>query len=290
MAMTSPIGITGATGEVGGRVARRLAGIGRSQRLVVRDPGRAPKLDRAEVARASYDDDESIRQALAGVGTLFFVSAHENPDRVGLHVTAIDAAVEAGVERIVYLSFMAAAPDATFTFARDHYHTEQYIKATGVAWTFLRSSLYLDYMPLFAGDEGVIRGPAGDGRVAPVARDDIADSAVAVLTAGGHDGETFDMTGPEALTLSQVADELTRASGRRVVYVDETPEEARASRSGYGAPDWEVAGWITSYAAIATGEMDIVSDAVMALSGHAPQSLADYLEANPRSLDKLRAG
>ena len=289
MAMTSPIGVTGATGEVGGRVARRLSGLGRSQRLVVRDPSRAPELDGAEVSQGTYDDDESMRQALAGVRTLFFVSAHESADRVGQHVTAIDAAVEAGVERIVYLSFMAAAPDATFTFARDHFHTEQYIKATGVAWTFLRSSLYLDYMPYFAGDEGIIRGPAGNGRVAPVSRDDIADAAVAVLTAGGHDGETFDMTGPEAFTFFQVAEKLSRASGRQVVYVDETLEEARASRSGYGASEWEVEGWVTSYAAVATGEMDIVSDAVAMLAGHAPQSLDDYLAAKPESLDKLRA-
>ena len=289
MAMTSPIGVTGATGEVGGRVARRLAGLGRSQRLVVRDPSRAPELGGADVSQATYDDDESMRQALAGVRTLFFVSAHESADRVGQHVTAIDAAVEAGVERIVYLSFMAAAPEATFTFARDHFHTEQYIKATGVAWTFLRSSLYLDYMPFFAGDEGIIRGPGGNGRFAPVSRDDIADAAVAVLVAGGHDGETFDMTGPEALTFFQVAERLSRAAGRQVVYVDETLEEARASRSVYGAPEWEVEGWVTSYAAVATGEMDIVSDAVAVLAGHAPQSLDEYLAANPESLAKLRA-
>ena len=110
-----------------------------------------------------------------------------------------------------------------------------------------------------------------------------------MLTAGGHDGETFDMTGPEALTFFQVAEQLSRAAGRQVVYVDETLEEARASRSVYGAPEWEVEGWVTSYAAVATGEMDIVSDAVADALRARPTSLDDYLAANPESLDKLRA-
>ena len=159
--MASPIRVTGATGEVGGRVARRLARVvARSDSSFATRAGRrhwsAPRS-----RRATYDDDEAMRQALAGMDTLFFVSAQRSPTASGQHVTAIDAAVEAGVERIVYLSFMAAAPDATFTFARDHLDTEEYIKATGVACTFLRSSLYLDFMVYFAGDEGVIRGPAG---------------------------------------------------------------------------------------------------------------------------------
>ena len=266
--MTSPIGVTGATGEVGGRVARRLAELGRSQRLVVRDPSRAPELERADVAQGSYDDDESIRQALAGVNTLFFVSAHEILDRVGLHVTAIDAAVEAGVERIVYLSFMAAAPNATFTFARDHFHTEQYIKATGVAWTFLRSSLYLDFMPYFAGEEGRHPRP----RRGRTLRTGLARRHRRRGGRRAHRRRTrrrdVRHDGPRGRSRSSRSPRhLSRAAGRQVVYVDETLEEARASRSGYGAPEWEVEGWVTSYAAVATGEMDIVSDAVATLSG-----------------------
>ena len=86
------------------------------------------------------------------------------------------AAAAAGVRRIVYISFLSAAPDATFTFARDHFHAEEHIKSIGLAWTFLRDSIYLDYIPLFAGEDGVIRGPAASGRIAPVARDDFRNS------------------------------------------------------------------------------------------------------------------
>jgi NAD(P)H dehydrogenase (quinone) len=272
------IAVTGSTGEIGGRVARRLAEAGLHQRLLVREVVRAPRLTGAVPAAVpSYADREAMTAALRGVETLFLVSARESADRVQQHFTAIDAAVDGGVERIVYTSFLAAAPDATFTFARDHFHTEQYIRATGLRFTFLRSSLYADFVPLLPGTDGVIRGPAGDGRVAVVVRDDIADVAAAVIAGGDHDGETYDVTGPEAITLAEAAAALGRATGRSISYEQETLEEAHASRASYGAADWEVEGWVTSYAAIATGEMDVVSDTVQRVAGHAPTSLATYL-------------
>ena len=103
------------------------------------------------------------------------------PDRVGQHRTFVDAAADAGVEHLVYISFLGAAPDATFTLARDHWATEEHIRARGLPATFLRDTLYADFFPMMTGADGVIRGPAGDGRVAAVAQDDIADAAVAVL-------------------------------------------------------------------------------------------------------------
>jgi uncharacterized protein YbjT (DUF2867 family) len=281
------IGVTGATGAVGGRVATRLAGSGHSQRLIVRDESRAPDLPGAEAAGASYDDPVAMRRALAGVETLFMVSAGEAADRVRQHIAAVDAAVAAGVERIVYLSFIGAAPGATFTFARDHWHTEEHMHATGVRHTFLRDNMYMDFLPALAGADGVIRGPAGDGRVAAVARDDIADVAAAVLLGDGHDGRTYDVTGSEAITLHEVAEELSRVTGRTITYYAETLEEAYASRASYGAPEFEVEGWVTSYAAIATGEMDVVSDTVYDLTGHEPMTFADFLRRYPECYQHL---
>ena len=285
MSAADLIAVTGVTGGLGGRVARRLADRGVGQRLVVRDPGRAPRLAGAEVAAASYDDPERLRRAFQGARTLVMVSASEDPDRLRLHANVVDAAGDAGVERIVYTSFFGAAPDCTFTFGRDHWHTEERIKASGLTWTMLRDSLYLDFLPLMVGPDGVIRGPAGDGRVAAVTRDDIADVAVAVLLEGGdgHAGRTYDLTGPEALTMAEVAEQLTAFAGRPVTYHAETLEEAYASRAHYGAPDWEVAGWVTTYAAIANGDLEAVSGDVAAVAGHPPTSLAEFLRDNPDS-------
>jgi len=287
MSGASTFGVTGATGAVGGRVAARLAELGYSQRLIVRDPDRAPDLPGAEAAEASYDDPQAMQRALAGVRTFFMVSAGEAYDRLRQHVAVVDAAVAAGVQRIVYLSFIGAAPEATFTFARDHWWTEEHVRATGVRHTFLRDNLYQDMLPALVGNDGAIRGPAGDGRVGAVARDDIADVGVAVMLNDEHDGYTYDVTGPEAITLHQVAEELSRVTGHSITYHAETIEEAYASRASYGAPEWEVEGWVTSYLAIATREMDVVSDTVNKLTGHAPMRFADFLRKHPESYRHL---
>ncbi|WP_433413371.1 SDR family oxidoreductase [Microtetraspora malaysiensis] len=276
--MTSDlIAVTGATGQLGRRVAHRLAAAGVDQRLVVRDTSRAPDLPGAHAVAAAYEDADALRAALDEVQTLLLVSATETAGRVALHTSAVDAALNAGVSRIVYVSFLGAAPDATFTFARDHWHTEQHIRESGVRFTFLRNSLYMDLVPYFVGEDGVIRGPAGQGRAGMVARDDIADVAAVVLREHGHDGVTYDVTGPRALTMAEAAETITRVTGKPTRYHAETIEEAYASRARYGAPEWEVAGWVTSYAAIAAGELDVVTDTVEKVAGHPPMSFAEYL-------------
>jgi NAD(P)H dehydrogenase (quinone) len=282
------IAVTGASGALGGRVAALLAERGVAQRLVVRDASRAPRIDGAEVADgASYADGDAMRRAFEGADTVFMVSAKEDPDRVGLHRSTVDAAVAAGVERIVYTSFFGAAPDCTFTFGRDHFHTEEHIKGTPLAWTILRDNIYLDYVPVFAGDDGVIRGPAGDGRAAAVARDDIAASAVAVLSGDGHAGQTYGMTGGEAFTMAEAAERLSPYAGRPVSYVAETLEQARASRAPSGAPAWEIEGWLTSYAAIAAGDFEQVSGDVERLTGRKPITLDEFLRGHPDSYRHL---
>jgi NAD(P)H dehydrogenase (quinone) len=291
MAGDGLIATTGVTGGLGGRVARQLAERGARQRLVARDPGRVPELAGAEVVTGSYDDRDGLRQAFQGARTLLMVSATEHPDRLEHHANVVEAAAEAGVERVIYTSVFGAGPACTFTFGRDHWHTEQRIKASGLRHTFLRDNLYLDFVPLLPGPDGVIRGPAADGRVAAVARDDIADAAVAVLleTGDGHDGRSYDLTGPEALTMAEIAEELSRAAGRTITYHAETLEEAYASRAHYGAPDWQVDGWVTTYVAIANGEVAAVSGDVEAVAGHPPMSLAEFLRRNPDSLQHLRS-
>jgi len=277
--MTAPaLAVTGSTGRLGGRVARRLAAAGVPQRLVAREPARAPVLEGAAAVQADYADPEAGRRALAGVRTLFMVSAAEASDRVDQHRCFIDAAAAAGVRHVVYTSFSAAAPDATFTLGRDHWATEQHLRVSGMDWTFLRDNLYLDLVPQFADDEGVIRAPAGDGRFAGVALDDVADVAVEVLAdPGAHRGSVHELTGPEPLTLHAMAEIVTRVSGRTVRYQEESLEEAYRSRASYGAPDWLVEAWVSTYVAIASGELARVSRDVEHVTGHPATSLETML-------------
>ncbi len=127
--------------------------------------------------------------------------------------------------------------------------------------------------------DGVIRGPAGDGRAAVVARDDVAAVAAVVLgDPDAHAGATYDLTGPEALTLAEGAALVTEVTGRPTRYVNETIDEAYASRASYGAPDWEVDAWVSTYTAIAAGEVAAVSDAIPRLTGRPATSLRELLQ------------
>ena len=274
---TGPIGITGATGHIGGGVARHLQGDGLPLRLLVRDPARAPQVPGAEVARLSYDDPAAV-EALTGVETLFMVSAAEDAERVAQHRGLVEAAAEAGVRHIVYTSFVGAGESAGFLLGRDHGATEDIIRATGLDHTFLRDNFYVEVWADFGGTDGVIRGPAADGRMAAVSRRDVAAVAAHVLRdPGAHAGATYDLTGPEALTLTEVAEVLTRVTGRPHAFVDETLEEARTSRSSYGAPDWLVDAWISTYTAIRDGELEHVSDDVPRLLGRPALGFAEAL-------------
>ncbi|WP_062467402.1 SDR family oxidoreductase [Demequina maris] len=272
------IAITGATGNLGGLVARMVHAKGAPERLLARTPSRAPMLDSTPVRHFDYADRTASRTALDGARIAFMVSGPEAPDRVDHHKTFIDAAMDAGVQHIVYTSFVAAAPDAVFTLARDHFETEEHIKATGVRWTFLRDSFYMDFMSALVGDDGAIRGPADNGSCAVVARYDVARAAAAVLVSPDqHAGHAYDMTGPAALTLEDIARELSDATGGRIVYSPETTAEAYASRAHFGAPDWQVAAWVSTYLAFASGDMAHASGDIEKITGSPPMSFREFL-------------
>ena len=271
------LAVTGATGHVGGQVARLVADL--RPRLLVRDASRAPDIDGTTVAQASYDDVEASVAALRDVDVLLMVSGAESRTRRDEHRTFIRAAAEAGVGHLVYTSFAGAAPDARFTLGRDHFDAEQAVRESGIAHTFLRDNFYLDLLPFFADERGVISGPAGEGRVAAVARADVADVAATVLRSPAeHAGATYLLTGPEAITLAELAGRASAALGRDLRFEDQTVDEAYASRrAAYGAEDWQLDAWVSTYTAIRDGEVAAVTDDVLRVTGHAPRSLEDVL-------------
>ncbi len=286
------IGVTGATGALGGCVANRLAQRGAAQRLIVRDAARAPQLDGAEIRVApGYADTGAMQSALEGVRTLLLVSAGESATRVDEHRSALDAAAAAGVAHVVYTSLVGASdPQATFTLVRDHHATEEHLRSLGVAHTMVRNSLYLDVLPQLVQADGVIRGPGGDGGFGAVARDDVADALTAVLLGpAAHTGEIYELTGPRAFTFQEAADLMSEVSGRQVAYFNEPIQEAFESRMDPDVPDWQIDAWVTTYLAIARGEFDLVTDDVQRLTGHPPRDLRDVLTARPDAFAHLTA-
>jgi NAD(P)H dehydrogenase (quinone) len=296
--MPRVIAVTGATGALGRRVVERLAGEpGIQLRLVVRDAARAPRVPGAEVIAApgGYADGAGLAAALAGAHTVYLVSAAEAEDRLQQHRTAVRAVADAGAQRVVYTSFVGAGrPDPTFVLVRDHTATEEAVRATGLRHTFLRHCMYADFVPFFAvleDGQAVIAAPADDGRASFVSRDDLADVAAAVLRddSPALDGAALDVTGPEALSLDEAAAVLAEVTGRPAAYRRQTVEEAWATRRPSGHPDWEIEGWVSSYRAIAAGELAPVTDVVPTLTGHPARTVAAHLRAHPEDWAHLRS-
>ncbi|MCJ1714992.1 SDR family oxidoreductase [Curtobacterium sp. VKM Ac-2922] len=274
------IAITGATGNIGGAVARALAADGVPFRMIVRDAARAPELPGTEVRTATFADAEASRAALEGVDVLLMVSGAEAQDRLQQHRTFVGAAATAGVRHVVYTSFSGAAADATFTLGRDHWATEQAVRATGMAHTFLRDNFYLDFVEDLVGEDGVIRGPAGDGAMAAVARADVARVATTVLAnPTAHLDRTYELTGPVAITLEQAAATVSAERGRAVTYHRETLDEAYASRAQWDPEPWQADAWVSTYTAIAEGALARVSGDVERVTGRPPMTLQDVLRA-----------
>ena len=282
MSTLPTIAITGSTGFVGGAVASALAADGVPLRLLVRDLARAPQLPGAVAVQATYSQTDP--SALEGVETLLMISAAENERRRDEHFAFVDAAQAAGVKHIVYTSFVGASETCTFTLGRDHYATEQRIIASGMDYTFLRDNFYADFMPVMMGDDNVLRGPAGEGRAAIVTRADVARVATTVLAdVAAHRNATYNLTGPEALTMTEIAAIISQARGIDASFHDESIGEAYESRKKWNAPDWQVDAWVSTYTAIANDELSAVSTDIEIVTGRPATSLADFLRASASS-------
>jgi uncharacterized protein YbjT (DUF2867 family) len=270
------LAITGSTGHVGGMVATHMRDL--KPLLLVRDVNRAP--DGYRTAETTYGDHDRTLVALEGVDVLFMVSASESPNRRDEHRTFIRAAADAGVGHIVYTSFFGADPDAIFTLGRDHADAEEAIRESGMRFTFLRDNFYSDLLPFFADGSGVIRGPAGDGTVAAVARADVADAAAAVLRQPGHHVDaTYELSGPEALSLDEVAARAAVVLGKALRYERETLDEAYESRRKYSDEQWQLDAWVSTYTAIADDEVSRITGDVRSLTGHAPRTIEEALRS-----------
>ncbi len=276
--------VSGATGNVGGRTAELLVAKGLPVRLLVRDPDRAPQLPGAEVAIGDYADDAAMARAFAGVQTAFIVSAKAPPgERAKLHEQAFAAAKRAGVGHVVYLSLQGAAPDSSYPFSRDHWKSERALKATGLPHTILRNGKYAEQILEMIGDDGAVRGPADDGRVAWITREDSARMVAAVLA--DPPGGTIEVTGPDALTLDETMAILSSVVDRWLSFAEETAENARGRALIRGEPEWRADLAAGAYLAIAHGEYARVSDAFPRFVGEPARPFWRWALGNP-ALDK----
>lgn len=271
--------VTGATGAIGGRAARLLADRGLPLRLMVRDPARAPQID-AEVVVGDYADPASLERAFAGCETVFVVSAKSPPgEREKLHENAFVAAKRVGVGHVVYLSLQGCAPDSSYPYSRDHWRSERALRNTGLPHTILRNGKYAEEILKMIGEDGAVRGPGGEGRVAWITKEDSARMVAAILAA--PPGGVVEYTGPEALTLAETMAVLSSVVGRRLSYFEETQEIARGRALMKDEPEWRAELAAGALMAIAHGEYAETTDTFERIVGEPPQPFWRWAVGNP---------
>jgi uncharacterized protein YbjT (DUF2867 family) len=278
--------VTGATGKLGRRTVERLLDRIPADRVgvSVRDPRKAQDLaDRGvRVRQGSFDDPDSLVHAFEGAEQLLLVSLDRTGEEcVTGHRTAIDAAVKAGVGRILYTSQMGAAHDSRFQPCRDHAETEDMLRATGLPWTALRNGFYAASALQFlesARQTGEITLPA-DGPVAWTGHDDLAEATAAILTDEGRfEGPTPPLTGPEALDFDTVAEIATRATGRAFTRTIVPDDAFREQAVAHGAPAPIADLLLSIFAAARNGEFSAVDPTLAELIGRKPAGFESLLE------------
>jgi uncharacterized protein YbjT (DUF2867 family) len=271
--------VTGSTGKVGRLVAEELSRRGHAQRLLARDRTRAPSLPGAEVVQADYGDADSLGRALGPGDVVFMVSLHEGPERrVPLHRSFVEAAARARVERVVYLSFVAAGADAVFLHARSHGATEALLHESGLPFTAMRNGMYADELPGWFDAEGAIRVDGGDGRMSFSYRSELAEAIAIVLTEPGHEGRVYDVVTADSVSMAELAAAARSVTGdlyRYDPYSDAWWEERWRAR---GRSDWQVEAGLTSYQALRSGELDVVTGDFERLTGRRARSVREVVE------------
>jgi uncharacterized protein YbjT (DUF2867 family)/predicted SnoaL-like aldol condensation-catalyzing enzyme len=274
--VNAPILVTGASGHVGGAVARRLVAHGRPVRLLSRTPEKLAPLPGAHVVAGGYDDADALHHAIDGVAAAFVVSLPEGEERVAKHERVLRVAADAGVEHVVYLSFLGAGPDSAFPQGRWHHETETAMRRLLPGrWTAVRTGLYARALISTAGvvADGVLRAPAGTGRIAPVDHRDLAPVIARLLLDGSHRETAIDITGPALLDWPSIAAALG------LPFADADPSWFATELRRQGTPDHLVEGMSGLFADVRAQRLSVVTDAIADLGG-----------VLPHTLDESRAG
>jgi uncharacterized protein YbjT (DUF2867 family) len=274
--------VTGATGTIGSRVVGELTAAGIPCRAFVRDAAKASAVlgDDVAVAVGDFADPASIRAAVDGADALVLSSGND-PRQVEFEANVIDTTAGASRCPIVKIGSVGADPASPAEFVAWHGRSEAHLAGSGLPATVLRGSFYMTNL-LAAADSlahgGPLVAPAGAARIAMVDPRDIAASVVAVLTGSGHHGNTYELTGPEALTYAQVAETLTRVLGRSVEFVDAPEPAVREALIASGMPEWFANGFLSLFAELRRGIAATVTTTVEDLTGRPSTPLASFVE------------
>lgn len=287
-----PILVTGATGNTGRALTDVLVDRGARVRAMVRTDADRGKLPAGvDVVVADFNDTAAVAAALDGIQRAYLVTpsseqAEEQQKRFA------DLAAKTGLRHLVVLSQLASQEHSPVRFLRYHAAVEQHVRDLGLGYTFLRPNLYFQGLLTFAGSisaEGKFFAPIGEARVSAVDVRDIAAVAAIALTEAGHEGATYTLTGPAAITHAQIAAALTTALGRDVTFIDVPPEAFADSIRGL-LPPWQADGLLEDYAHYRRGEAEAVSPAIAEVTGTAPRGIDQFARDYAAAFTGERSG
>ena len=278
--------ITGAAGNLGTAVlnhllrtvpAHKLAALVRTEQK-----GAALAAQGISLRVGDYNDPASLDHAMRGIERVLLISAL-SLDRLSGHQHVIDAAKRAGVQHLAYtgVTMHNAAHSPLAGLMESHYQTEDYLLASGLPYTLLRNGLYAEVLPFYFGTHAVATGinfPAGQGRVPYILRDELAEIAAKVLTGDEHANQTYHLTGAQALSFTDVAQQLTELSGQPVAYHDLEPAAFTAQQQQAGVPELLIKVRGGFAAAIKQGDFDAVYADAARLLGRPATSVREYLQ------------
>jgi NAD(P)H dehydrogenase (quinone) len=280
--------VTGASGQLGRLVAGQLLDRVTPAEviLVTRRPQALADLAErgVEVRRGDFDEPASLTDAFTGGDRMLLISTLAVGRRAEQHRAALDAAAAAGVRRVVYTSLTNPVEGhPSGAVVDDHRETEELLRGSDLAWTILRNSAYAELqVPLgaIAVAYGKLVTNAGDGRVAPISRSDCAAAAAVALTTDGHEGHTYEITGPEALTQADIAGLLSEISGRPVQVIHTGDRRLLWGLTRLGTPKPVARAIVDLGIATREGYFDVVDSAFQALTGRPPRRLRELLFEN----------
>ncbi|MEV0391369.1 NAD(P)H-binding protein [Nonomuraea sp. NPDC050643] len=283
--------VSGASGQLGRLTLQHLLQRVDAARVVAlsRDPDALAGLGVA-TRHADFDDPAGLPAAFEGAERLLMISMGSFTGAPRGHVNAIEAAAKAGVGRLVYTSFTRAGdPGQPQALIQNHKETERLLAESGLTFTALRFNQWPEMwnlvgVPALAVATGVLPSNAGDGRVGHITRDDSAAVAAAVLAEGGHEGQLLEVTGPAAVTDTDVAAALSEVTGRTIRCEPVSDAGLAAALTRRGLPEMYVQGWTGLGTYKRAGWFDVTTHAVERLTGRKPTSIADYFAAHPETL------
>jgi uncharacterized protein YbjT (DUF2867 family) len=245
--------------------------------MVRRETDRAGLPAGADAAVADFDDAESVAAALRGAAKAYLVTP--SSERAGQQQRRFaDLAAQADIGHLVVLSQLGADEGSPVRFLRYHADVENHVRRLGIGYTFLRPNLFFQGLLAFAGlisAESRFYAPIGDAKVSAIDVRDIAMVAAVTLTEAGHEGATYTLTGPAAVTHDDIAAALTSALGRHIAFADAPPEAFAASLRGI-LPPWQVDGLLEDYAHYRRGEAAEVTTTVAEVTGQPPRDIGQF--------------